>query len=313
MPLLGNYRCPRRVVAVANAFVASNRDPDDSRPLPYSRVTDRDGQVLVSSLAPFADEPSHVADVVQRELDAGIPVDEIAILATVRFEFEKIREALARRGIPATIVGSEAFLSGPLSRLALAAFAAATGASPRALQRLSKLAGSIGDGEEHHKWVELVVAASNAEQILDLCRRQLSLPEDDPDYAYALEIIRLAQMDGHGSEGPLLPQLRIEWPRLDRQLRRNVESVKVMTTFGAKGLEFEAVILPYFDAFHTPYKRRGTRLTERWWREERRKTYVAFTRAKRRVIITFAGQPSEFLTLLPAAELQTYDSATVLE
>jgi superfamily I DNA/RNA helicase len=65
-----------------------------------------------------------------------------------------------------------------------------------------------------------------------------------------------------------------------------------MTTFGAKGLEFNTVVVPYFDAELAPYSPRGQPID---WFEERRKLYVAITRARYRVIFVYSGTPSRFL------------------
>jgi superfamily I DNA/RNA helicase len=65
-----------------------------------------------------------------------------------------------------------------------------------------------------------------------------------------------------------------------------------MTTFGAKGLEFNTVVMPYFDSELAPYSPRGQTID---WFEERRKLYVAITRTRYRVIFAFTGQPSRFI------------------
>ena len=71
--------------------------------------------------------------------------------------------------------------------------------------------------------------------------------------------------------------------------------MKLMTTFGAKGLEFDTVVMPFFEHGLAPYPRRGTIQDTQWWAEERRKLYVAMTRARCRVIFVCSGQPSVFL------------------
>jgi ATP-dependent DNA helicase UvrD/PcrA len=70
--------------------------------------------------------------------------------------------------------------------------------------------------------------------------------------------------------------------------------VHLLTLHRAKGLEFEAVVLPYVDEGELPYKRADVE-------DERRLLYVGLTRAKRHVLVTWSGKPSRFLGELGVA------------
>jgi len=83
-----------------------------------------------------------------------------------------------------------------------------------------------------------------------------------------------------------------------------------MTVHGAKGLEFEVVVLTGMEEDMFPY-RGMTPKGDHEIEEERRLAYVAITRARSRLVITYAelrqifgttrlGGPSPFLRLLPA-------------
>jgi DNA helicase-2/ATP-dependent DNA helicase PcrA len=71
--------------------------------------------------------------------------------------------------------------------------------------------------------------------------------------------------------------------------------VHLLTLHRAKGLEFEAVYLPRLDEGELPNRRADVD-------EERRLLYVGITRAKRHVLVTWAGKPSRFLAELGAAK-----------
>jgi len=90
----------------------------------------------------------------------------------------------------------------------------------------------------------------------------------------------------------------------------NINNVKIMTVHAAKGLEFDTVFLPGIEENIFPHKRsidEGFEQVE----EERRLMYVAMTRAKRNLVISYAknrrkyGQnveetePSRFLEEIP--------------
>jgi DNA helicase-2/ATP-dependent DNA helicase PcrA len=74
--------------------------------------------------------------------------------------------------------------------------------------------------------------------------------------------------------------------------------VHLLTLHRAKGLEFDAVFLPRLEERELPWKlARGRGQLD----EERRLFYVGMTRAKRYLLITWAGKPSRFLEELGVA------------
>jgi DNA helicase II / ATP-dependent DNA helicase PcrA len=64
--------------------------------------------------------------------------------------------------------------------------------------------------------------------------------------------------------------------------------VHLLTLHRAKGLEWEAVLLPHVEEGELPIRRGDVE-------EERRLFYVGLTRAKRHVLVTWEGRPSRFL------------------
>jgi DNA helicase-2/ATP-dependent DNA helicase PcrA len=89
---------------------------------------------------------------------------------------------------------------------------------------------------------------------------------------------------------------------LERRYGHGGESrrgVHLLTYHGAKGLEFEIVLLPRLEEKELPSKQART---EAEIAEERRLFYVGLTRAKRELAVTWVKKPSRFLReLTPAA------------
>ena len=71
--------------------------------------------------------------------------------------------------------------------------------------------------------------------------------------------------------------------------------VHLLTLHRAKGLEFEAVFLPRLEEGELPNRRADVD-------DERRLLYVGITRAKRYLLVTWAGKPSRFLAELGAKQ-----------
>ena len=141
-----------------------------------------------------------------------------------------------------------------------------------------------------------------AEQVPRIARDQGWLP-DPPDKLGEREqtrqndlsrLVRLAEeIGGTGAE------FRAELERRfghDGEARRGVH---LLTYHGAKGLEFEVVLLPRLEEKELPSKLAKTAVDVG---EERRLFYVGMTRAKRGLAITWVKKPSRFLTELGTKE-----------
>ncbi len=90
---------------------------------------------------------------------------------------------------------------------------------------------------------------------------------------------------------------------------KDAPRVTLMTVHGAKGLEFELVVLTGMEEDMFPYRGMSSR-EDRDVEEERRLAYVAITRARSRLVMTHAGtrqifgatrfgKPSQFLAQIP--------------
>ena len=103
---------------------------------------------------------------------------------------------------------------------------------------------------------------------------------DDP-YKFLEEVSLMSASDGK--------------PSASRRILKN--SIKLMTIHAAKGLEFENVFLIGCNEGLLPHEQSLFKADE--IEEERRLMYVAMTRAKNKLFISFYGLPSRFLGELP--------------
>ena len=95
----------------------------------------------------------------------------------------------------------------------------------------------------------------------------------------------------------------------DKDINLVSPGVKVCTLHSSKGIEFDAVIIPYFNSAVFPpsgteYSNPDSESPNEALRLERSLLYVGATRAKNELILTFCGSPSPFLAEF---EHLTYD------
>ncbi len=96
---------------------------------------------------------------------------------------------------------------------------------------------------------------------------------------------------------------------------KNEPKVTLMTVHGAKGLEFDLVLLTGMEEDMFPYQKMDGSQGPEEMEEERRLAYVAVTRARKKLVLTHAGtrqifgntrwgRPSRFLANLPADAIE---------
>ena len=278
--LLGNYRCPPRIVTIANNLISRNR-ATVSGAMPYSRVTDREGKVLVIGVAGEDDEGATIAALVAERIELGVAPAKIAILASVNFLLDPAIAALTAEEIHFVRVGDDPLASSAFARALRAALVlATTPGQARARARLERLLAATVSPDELAGVIDELIGERTITAMIERLAGLAELPRDDDAVERSRQVVALAERE-RGVEPPteIGRRIALEWHRLSRQLQRESEAVKVMTTFAAKGLEFDTVILPGFNDGLVPYMRRGSGGAA-WWLEERRKMYVAVTRTE---------------------------------
>jgi len=80
-------------------------------------------------------------------------------------------------------------------------------------------------------------------------------------------------------------------------LVRNEEAVKLMTVHASKGLEFDYVFITGLEEDLFPHQRMGATKNKEDGEEERRLFYVALTRARKKIFLTYANTRTIFGSL----------------
>jgi ATP-dependent DNA helicase UvrD/PcrA len=210
---------------------------------------------------PFATPEAEAEHLVERIRGAGCPLEEIAILCRTHARLADFEAVLAEAGIPHQ-----------------GASLLARDAARRVLRTLEPSA----------------PAAQVREIALDLGwlphppdrlgERELTRQSD------LARLVRLAEETG-GTGAEFRAELEARYGD-GGDARRGVH---LLTYHGAKGLEFELVLLPRLEEKELPSKRARTAPEIE---EERRLLYVGLTRARQGLAISWVGKPSRFLAEL---------------
>jgi DNA helicase II / ATP-dependent DNA helicase PcrA len=300
-----NYRCPQQIIDASLRALGEQRDV----------ASQRDGGTLEIH-APSDDESEQAQDalaIVERSLEAGADHDQIAIIAPWRADRDRCMRALRKADIPVFARAEEHWSVTPLTMTleSLASWAHRREDAGIALHELLETVGDIcrlpdahpacrgvmtalldANGTSAHAFVEAIVSsafaayaedATASEDVRELRRMRAALsPSGDAESMTVAELGARARAPGH---------------------------VLASTVHGAKGLEFDVVILVGADEACLP----GFKPTRDEIAEARRKFYVTITRARQHVHVVFpsrrtnrrgkeyATDPSPFLLELAAA------------
>ena len=201
-------------------------------------------------VGPGLDVVAHV-----RGLHAGgVPLEEMAVLVRTNARTSEFEEAFHDAAIP--------FQGASLL---------ARDAARQLLKALRGRRGAAGDVVR-----ELVVRQGLLEEVPEKLGEREQTRQAD-----LARLVRLAE-EFDGDVGGFVDSLH---ERFGETAGRGVH---LLTLHRAKGLEWDAVLLPHVEEGELPVRRGDVD-------EERRLFYVGLTRAKRHVLVTWAGRPSRFL------------------
>lgn len=307
--LVRNYRSSRPIVDAANGLQRTMTIP---LPEGSELVTDRPGPAItVERCANPPDEADLVARTVREILDSGATTEDVAVLARRHDDLRLVARALDRAEVPWYHVGGDsAVWDDPTARkivhaLRLAAnhydgrawtmianwprerfnrLALAELDRDSMRQRLPVVDLAIGrpEGADLGAFVGRVDGESGLAQAVADLFSSVACAGDE-----ATERARAAISDWDQQYGPATVRDFLDWFSVRHQadgVRADLGRVVLSTVHGAKGLEWETVIVVGLDEGRFPIAREGGN-----GEEEKRLAYVAVTRARQELILTWAA------------------------
>lgn len=328
-----NYRCPARIVELANNLVRHNASRSAGKlPLEVGKVggaVPADESVLVAVYdTPSAEAEGIAAFIAEKPF---LQRSEIAVIARTRALLEGVKEALATRGIQGCLAQRRDEFVSPEYRwlnlvlkqvsrkqdlrnfeLLVSAFNRWQGTTYRieSLVALSEASGrSLLD-----EWIH-AVCTGESRDCHELVSAAASLTQDASSYRPFIESAEAFFSGGVAAHGDAtdVEEDAAAWKSLDRSILRNYgrsveldqylqhldleskeppaprDAVALMTIHAAKGKEYEIVCLvgmaeDILPSYHSA--KAGPSSAE--MEEERRNCFVAITRAKEQLVLTYA-------------------------
>ncbi len=340
-----NYRSTKTILAAATAIIEKNELRKEKRLFTNNTEGEKIGLYVGYD---EEDEAMFVAQKTSAYIARGVAPENIAILYRANFQSRVLEQALLKAHVPYQLVGTRFFerkeVKDALSYLRLALLTEngmdlrrVLNVPTRGLGKVTLL--TIIEKREH----ELSPAATKKlADFRNLLRRvkEKSLTEstsktvrylleesglfvlyqkgkgEDIEHLENLkELVSVATQYDHYPTGEGIHRLIEDAALMSDQdeLSEKKQGVKLMTIHAAKGLEFDIVFVTGLEEGLFPHDGNGNKTKEEQ-EEERRLAYVAVTRSKKKLILTYAGVRTIFglrNTTVPSIFLSDIDDLLI--
>src|SRR3989344_5676941 len=344
-----NYRSTASILEAANQIISKNviRVPKILRPTIASKEP-----LAIYAAYDEEDEAQFISGKCRTLIKAGIRPEEIAVLFRANYQSRVLESHFLQNEIPYQLLGTKffeikevkdllSFIRTALNPDSRPDFKRAANAVPRGIGKTTVLkifAGREGDLtgaakikvaefrkiladikklSEKNKCSEVVKFALNASGLQNALKNDGVEGQERLENAH--ELVSLAAkydtLDAPAGIDQFLTDAALTSDQDDLDRKNNGE--KLMTIHAAKGLEFDYVFICGLEEGLFPHEKMGRdELSKEESEEERRLMYVAITRARKKVFLSYAGVrtvfglrearlPSQFLTDIDESLLET--------
>jgi DNA helicase-2/ATP-dependent DNA helicase PcrA len=257
--LVRNYRSTPQVLTLANRLVQPG-----SGPTLLSTAPDGPEPDVRRHASPDA-ELNALATAIRKLFAAGVPGTEVAVLTRTNYQLEPIASHLRAAGIPFRFTGTPFFQSADVRTAIDALEVADQGREDLVAVAVDRWRAVGYAGNARRDDPRGAERQATFEILLDIVRRFAAQHSGHTVKALVAEFERLATVEADG----------------------RADGVTLSTIHGAKGAEWEAVFVPMLEEGTLPIRYALKR--DDAVNEERRLLYVAITRAKRHLTLSWAA------------------------
>jgi DNA helicase II / ATP-dependent DNA helicase PcrA len=321
-----NYRSTQTILMAANTIIKKNKQRREKNLFTKNAAGEK---ISLFGAYDEEDEAYYIAEKSQAMIEAGTPANEIAVLYRANFQSRVLEEAFLARGVPYQVLGVRFFerkeVKDILAYLRLAMTDGETGDMKRVINVPTRGIGKVGllkilagqaatlpagtkaKYDEFRLLLEKIKEKATTEKPsetlkfiikesgLEASFKQSGTEEDAERIENMKELVTLAtKYDYLPAEEGIEMLLEEASLQSDQDaLKSDERAVKLMTVHASKGLEFNHVFVSGLEDGLFPHQKPnddGDIDTE----EERRLFYVALTRARKKLHLTFAGMRTIF-------------------
>lgn len=312
-----NYRSTKTIVSAAHEIISKNTQRIDKNA--FTKNADGEPISLYHGISE-EDEARYVAEKAQEYIASGTKPERIAVLYRANFQSRTLEDAFLHSGIPYRVLGTRfferkevkdvlAYLRAALNPNSSGDIARATSAPARGIGKATltrMLEGNLDVlSPAARRKVEVFYALLSdirahaqtqpPSQVITFILEKSGLRnsyktggEDGLDRLENVnELVSLAQKYDAAPAPESTEKLLEDAALLGEQdeMERTQDAVVLMTVHAAKGLEFDAVFITGLEEGLFPHERFDEHADEE---EERRLFYVALTRARKKVFLSYA-------------------------
>jgi DNA helicase-2/ATP-dependent DNA helicase PcrA len=337
-----NYRSTQTILSVANHIIKKNKNRFEK-----NLFTKKGAGETISIFEAFDenDEARFVAEKSAELIKKGVRPQEIAVLYRANFQSRVLEEAFLAKTLPYQVLGVKfferkevrdtlAYLRASLSPDSLSDLKRIINVPPRGIGKvtIAKIfggqEGSLSDAHAS-KWNAFKALLARTKQFIETNKASDAVKfviknsgmeeyfsngtgEDEERLENVRELATLASKydfmpPGEGI-GKLLEEAALQSDQ--DEMKEDQDAVRLMTIHASKGLEFDYVFIVGLEQDLFPHKPSESKKGSRDNEEERRLFYVALTRARLKLFLTYAnmrtifgsrqvGVPSEFIFDVP--------------
>ncbi len=316
-----NYRSTQTILAAANNVIKKNV----MRPEKNLFTKNSEGEKIELLIAYTEQEEARmIAEETRKLIGDGVDPREIAVLYRANFQSRVIEEAFLNKNIPYQVLGVKfferkevkdvlSFIKASMNRDSTNDLVRVVNVPPRGIGKTTIM--KVVVGQENTLGPAL---RNKVGQFLDLLERIKNVALKDSPSTLIKYIIRESGMESVYKNGSAEEQEKLENLRelvtvasqyddlppgeaiekllenaalaTDQdELEKNHNAVKLMTVHASKGLEFDYVFIAGMEEDLFPHQRMNEKeISQSESEEERRLFYVAITRARKKVFLSYA-------------------------